>query len=173
MWIASSIYEKQSQQQQRFQALIAMSLNHFEEYAKKRRQLARTGTPSFLFSPTWTSSFENSHNRIACCRPPIYIRLLYCLCGSGLESQLSDFLRGVRRGNLGDLSVWQLQRINELHGKIISAEEKTTSELASLQESLAVQRFVVMSTEFWRSPTEASSDENVRCLESKGWPWWI
>ncbi|KAK9132149.1 hypothetical protein Scep_011677 [Stephania cephalantha] len=78
------------------------------------------------------------------------------------ESQLSDFLRGVRRGNLGELSAWQLRRINELHSKVISEEEKMKRELASLQECLADQQFVVMATEFWRASTEASSDKNVR-----------
>ncbi|KAF6151636.1 hypothetical protein GIB67_003723 [Kingdonia uniflora] len=84
----------------------------------------------------WCSSFENSFLWIAGTRPSSTIQLVYTLCGSELEAHLSDFLQGVRKGNLGELSARQLNWVNDLHCKIVREEDKISRRLENLQEEV-------------------------------------
>ncbi|KAI3913400.1 hypothetical protein MKW98_003879 [Papaver atlanticum] len=76
-----------------------------------------------VFSPTWCTSIENSYLWLGGCRPSLAIRLVYSLCGSELESQLSEYLQGVRKGNL--------------QCRVIREEEKLSTKMATLQEDIA------------------------------------
>ncbi|KAF8391216.1 hypothetical protein HHK36_023518 [Tetracentron sinense] len=132
------------------------SIKHFQEYAEKRTILVQDDAPSY-FSPTWCTSLENSLLWIAGCRPSLSIRLVYALCGSEIEAQLSEFLQGVRRGNMGDLTAQQLVRVNELQCKTIREEEKLSTRMASLQEGIADQPLALIANES-RKVGESSGD---------------
>ncbi|KAK4484668.1 hypothetical protein RD792_007257 [Penstemon davidsonii] len=112
--------------------LCQKGIKHFEEYYEKRSLMAKHHAPSFL-SPTWCSSFENAYLWIGGCRPSISVRLVYSVCGSELNDQLTEFLRGERKGNLAEISSEQLKMINALHCKTIKAEETMSTRMASLQ----------------------------------------
>ncbi|KAJ0593318.1 putative transcription factor TGA like domain-containing protein [Helianthus annuus] len=106
------------------------AINHIENHHTARAQLAKHDGPSFL-APTWGTTFENSSLWIGGSRPSLIIRLVYVLCGSQLKAHLAEFLEGVRRGNLGEISSSQLKNIDSLHGRTIKEEDKLTSVLAS------------------------------------------
>ncbi|KAF5814752.1 putative transcription factor TGA like domain-containing protein [Helianthus annuus] len=108
------------------------AINHIENHHTARAQLAKHDGPSFL-APTWGTTFENSSLWIGGSRPSLIIRLVYVLCGSQLKAHLAEFLEGVRRGNLGEISSSQLKNIDSLHGRTIKEEDKLTSVLASVQ----------------------------------------
>ncbi|KAK8551469.1 hypothetical protein V6N13_119927 [Hibiscus sabdariffa] len=116
--------------------LTDKSVNSFQEYIDKRAGLARQDI-SGLFSPSWNTALENSLLWIAGCRPSIYIRLTYALCGSQVEFQLGEIIQGLARGSLSHISATQLRMINDLHMKTIKEEEKLSSQFASLQENIA------------------------------------
>ncbi|MBA0766227.1 hypothetical protein Gotri_015288, partial [Gossypium trilobum] len=109
--------------------LTEKSINSFQEYIDKRAQLSRLDI-SGLFSPSWNTALEKSLLWVAGCRPSIYIRLTYALCGSQVEFQLSEIIQGLVRGNLGQISAAQLRMINDLHMKTIKEEEKLSNKLA-------------------------------------------
>ncbi|KAK1418107.1 hypothetical protein QVD17_27246 [Tagetes erecta] len=122
-------------------------IDHFENYYTARAQLAKHDAPSFL-SPSWGTTFENSFLWIGGCRPTLIIRLVYSLCGSQLNAHLVEFLEGVRHGNLGEISSSQLKHIDDLHTKTIKDEDKLTSRLATLQESIVDEPLMVLAGQF-------------------------
>lgn len=117
--------------------LTDKSISNFQEYIDKRAQLSRLDI-SGLFS------LENSLLWLAGCRPSIYIRLTYALCGSQMEFQLSEIIQGLARGNLGQISAAQLRMINDLHMKTIKEEEKLSNKLVGLQENIADQPIAIV-----------------------------
>ncbi|XP_043699069.1 protein DOG1-like 3 [Telopea speciosissima] len=132
--------------EEKLRMVVEKNIQHFQEYNEKRTILAQDHAPSF-FCPAWCTSFENSFLWIAGCRPTLSIRLVYALCGSELEAQLGEFLRGVRRGNLAELSASQLNLVNDLHCNTIREEDKLSSKMASLQEEIADQPLALMAME--------------------------
>ncbi|KAJ4981520.1 hypothetical protein NE237_032357 [Protea cynaroides] len=135
-----------SNEEDKLRMVVDKSIQHFQKYNEKRTMLAKHDAPSF-FSPSWCTSFENSFLWIAGCRPSLSIRLLYALCGSELQAQLGEFLEGIRRGNLAELSARQLSLVNDLHCKTIREEDKLSSKMASLQEEIADQPLALMAVE--------------------------
>lgn len=115
--------------------LIDKIMTHFEDYMHQRTQMARLDVSPY-FAPTWCTSLERSVLWIGGCRPSSYIRLIYALCGLEIESQLTEFLHGVRLGSLGQLSAHQLSSVDELQRKTIREERNLSTRLASLQEDL-------------------------------------
>ncbi|KAI4304418.1 hypothetical protein MLD38_039932 [Melastoma candidum] len=120
--------------------LIEKNIRHFREYMENRLRLAKDDVSAF-FAPAWCASLENSMMWIAGCRPSLFIRLVYVLCGSEVNENLSAFLEGGEGigvlGNLADLSSRQLSGINQLQANTIKEEEKLSNKLASLQEEMA------------------------------------
>ncbi|MFS7921560.1 putative transcription factor TGA like domain-containing protein [Helianthus anomalus] len=114
------------------QLIVKKHINHYEYYLAARALLAKRDGPSFL-APTWGTTFENSSLWIGGCRPSLIIRLVYVMCGYQQNAHLAEFLDGVTRGNLGDISSSQLTSIDALHAKTIKEEDKLTSTFASLQ----------------------------------------
>lgn len=122
----------------------------YQDYAATRRRLSReedAGAPALL-SPPWCTAFENSVLWLGGCRPTLAIRLLYSLCGEGLEAQLDEFIAGGGRGNsnggvvpvpAGGLSInaAQLALVNELHRRTLRQEGALSDRLATLQEDVA------------------------------------
>lgn len=73
--------------------LLERTTQNFQDYIDKRRLLASHDACAF-FSPRWCSALENSMLWIGGCRPSSYFTLTYALCGSDIESRLSQFLQG-------------------------------------------------------------------------------
>ncbi|KAG8365543.1 hypothetical protein BUALT_Bualt18G0116000 [Buddleja alternifolia] len=115
--------------------LIQEIMNNFLDYAQKRCVMARSDVSAYL-SPTWCTSLQRSVLWIGGCRPSSFVRLIYALCGLEIESQLTEFLRGARTGDLGGLSGWQIPMVDELRGKTIREERKLSSRMADLQEDV-------------------------------------
>lgn len=150
-----------AQDEQTLCSLVSNTLQHYEDYCERRTHLAQEDAAS-LFSPTWCTSLENSYLWIAGCRPSMSIRLIYSLCGSQLEAQLAEFLQGVRRGNLAELSANQLTQINSLQCKTVREEDKLSSRMASIQEDMADHPLVGMASR------RGGSDEDVdRAIEER------
>ncbi|KAG7019574.1 Protein DOG1-like 1, partial [Cucurbita argyrosperma subsp. argyrosperma] len=142
--------------------LICSCIAHFEDYISTRSRLAQED-PSTFFAPTWCTSLENSLLWIAGCRPTIFVRLVYALSGCEVEARLRKWMEGMRNSNddnsnnfnsissgsdsVGELSPTQMKRVDELHMRTLRAEEKLTSEMASLQEELADQPIAVIANE--------------------------
>ncbi|XP_065879076.1 protein DOG1-like 3 [Euphorbia lathyris] len=145
--------------------LVEKTISHFQEYMEKRIEHARDHVCDYL-SPAWNSSLENSLLWIGGCRPSIFIRLVYVLSGSQFESHLSEYIRGIKRGNLGDLSATQMVSINELHQKTIRNEEKLTSKLASLQENIADKPICIIANERREAGAGEINEEVNRALGS-------
>ncbi|KAG8498179.1 hypothetical protein CXB51_006768 [Gossypium anomalum] len=123
--------------------LTEKSINSFQEYIDKRAQLSRLDI-SGLFSPSWNTALEKSLLWVAGCRPSMYIRLTYALCGSQVELHLSEIIQGLAGGNLGQISAAQLRMINDLHMKTIKEEDKLSNKLAGLQENIADQPIAIV-----------------------------
>ncbi|KAL6542778.1 2-deoxyglucose-6-phosphatase [Orobanche hederae] len=102
---------------------------------QKRTLMAQIDVSPY-FAPTWCTSLERSVLWIGGCRPSSYVRLIYALCSLEIESHLPEFLRGVRIGNLGELSGSQISMVDELQRRTIREEKKLSERLASLQDML-------------------------------------
>ncbi|KAI3994980.1 hypothetical protein MKX01_019794 [Papaver californicum] len=116
--------------------IIDKLIKHFQEYTNRRALFAIDQASSF-FAPTWCTSIENSYLWLGGCRPSVLIQLVYSLCGSQLESQLSEYLQGVTRGNIGELSADQLSLVSELQCRTIREEERISKNMDSLQENIS------------------------------------
>ncbi|XP_071736683.1 protein DOG1-like 3 [Rutidosis leptorrhynchoides] len=128
------------------QLITKKSISHIEHYSSARAQLAKHDGPSFL-APTWGSTFENSFLWIGGCRPSLCIRLVYALCGSQLNEHFTEFLEGVRHGNLGEISGSQLKSVDDLHAKTVKDEDKITSRMATLQERVADEPLAMLAND--------------------------
>lgn len=115
--------------------LVEKIMDHFQDYMQKRTHMARVDVSPY-FAPPWCTSLERSVLWIGGCRPSSYVRLIYALCGLEIESQLTEFLQGVRIGNLGELSGRQISLVDELQRKTIREERKLSTRLAGLQEDV-------------------------------------
>ncbi|KAI3914928.1 hypothetical protein MKX01_018097 [Papaver californicum] len=124
---------------EKLKTIAEKNIKQFQEYHEKRIILVKED-PASSFSPTWTTPFENSFLWIAGCRPTLAIQLVYTLCGTELEAHLDEFLQGIRRGNLGELSSVQLGLVNELHCKTVKEEEMISNRLEVLQEDIGEQQ---------------------------------
>ncbi|OVA07258.1 Transcription factor TGA like domain [Macleaya cordata] len=122
--------------EEKLRLVVEKVIKHFQEYHETRTRLSKDDATSF-FSPTWCNSIENSCLWLGGCRPSLSIRLVYSLCGSELESQLNEYLEGVRKGNMGELSATQLGLVSQLQCRTVSDEEKLSKKMASLQEDIA------------------------------------
>lgn len=111
--------------------IVAKDIKHFEEYNDNRALLAKHD----VLCPSWCSCFENAFLWIGGCRPSLSIRLVYCLCGSQLDTAqlMKSSSPAKSRGNLGEISSNQLNLINSLHMKTIEEEERVSDRISSIQ----------------------------------------
>ncbi|OVA02097.1 Transcription factor TGA like domain [Macleaya cordata] len=151
--------------EERLKTLAEKNIKHFQEYHEKRFLLVKEDPPS-SFSPTWCTPFENSFLWIAGCRPTLAIQLVYTLCGSELEAHLTEFLEGVRSGNLGELSSVQLGLIDELHCKIVREEEEISNRLERLQEYIGEQQLALVTDESTQQVCNESIEEMSRAIDA-------
>ncbi|XP_071687726.1 protein DOG1-like 3 [Rutidosis leptorrhynchoides] len=115
--------------------LIDKVVGHYENYYKVKSNGAKRDVIS-MFAPTWLTSLENSLLWIAGWRPTTAIHLLYSKSGIQLEAKLADLVP-VLTDDLSDLSIIQINRIDELHKETIREERIISESLALMQESVA------------------------------------
>lgn len=123
--------------------LVGKIVNDFQTYARKRSELSHRCCANY-FAPSWNSPIENSMLWMGGCRPSSFIRLIYALCGSQAETLLSQNLLHIDEnfdvnhgGFMSDLTATQLEKINELHMKVIKKEDKITKTSANFQDDVA------------------------------------
>ncbi len=63
--------------------------------------------------------------------------LLYSKSGLQFEDQLADFLQGLSKGDLGDLSPTQLSKVDNLQSRNIKEERNISEKMAKHQERVA------------------------------------
>ncbi|KAI3958982.1 hypothetical protein MKX01_023658 [Papaver californicum] len=159
------VYNQKPNDEQEVCCVIHKLVKHHEKYNDRRAQLVIRDAPSF-FSPTWCTSTENLYLWLGGCRPSLMIRLVYSLCGSQLESQLTEFLQGVRRGNIGELSADQLSLVSELQCRTIREEDKLSKKMASLQENIADYQLARLANNSDVSDTESHFELVDQALDS-------
>ncbi|RIA05226.1 hypothetical protein BRARA_K00430 [Brassica rapa] len=129
----------------KLEELVGRIVNDFQKYADKRSELADRSC-SCYFAPSWNSSLENGLLWMGGCRPSSFMRIIYALCGSHAETQLSQYLLKmdgeVVDGHDGDssmseLNATQLAKINDLHVEVIAKEDKLSKLSANMQEDVA------------------------------------
>ncbi|KAI3956251.1 hypothetical protein MKW92_049380 [Papaver armeniacum] len=153
------VYQENPNDEQKLRLIIDKTIKHFEEYNDKRSQLAVDDAPSF-FSPTWLTSVETCYLWLGGCRPSLAIRLVYSLCGSELEAHLTEFLQGVRTGNIGELSADQLGLVSDLQCRTIKEEEMLSSKMASLQENIADNQLTALANN-WDQDSSTAVDQST------------
>ncbi|KAL1224783.1 Protein DOG1-like 3 [Cardamine amara subsp. amara] len=126
------------------QELVGKIVNDFQVYVEKRSELSHRCCAAY-FAPSWHSPLENSLLWMGGCRPSSFIRLIYALCGSKAEAQLSKYLLNIddenfdidHDGSMSDLTATQLAKINELQMKVVKEEDKISKESANLQDDVS------------------------------------
>ncbi|KAI6703609.1 hypothetical protein NL676_012745 [Syzygium grande] len=157
-----------SDQQRSFRCFLKWKNLQESDLAElERRRLAQEDVAGF-FVPASNTALENSMMWLAGCRPSIFVRLMYELCGAEVEVSPSEFLEGARTGNLGVLSASQLARINALQGRTIREEEKLTSRMASLQEKIANELTVTITRRTNWAVAELDGEADVAPDECEG-----
>ncbi|XP_011082771.1 protein DOG1-like 1 isoform X2 [Sesamum indicum] len=139
--------------------LVEKSIKHFEEYHGRRALMAQHYAPSFFY-PTWCTSFETAFFWIGGCRPSLAFRLVYSVCGTELSGQLSEILRGERKGNLADISAHQMEMINTLHCKTVREEDMMSTRM----EEIADEPLAMLATSAGR--VGEWSKELVRAMDA-------
>ncbi|KAL3635379.1 hypothetical protein CASFOL_019926 [Castilleja foliolosa] len=125
-------------------------IKHFEEYyTENRAQTMRPHGGMSYIHPPWCSTLEKAFMWLGGSRATLPIRLLYAVCGSELNAQMEEYLRGdwERKGNvLAEISNQQLDKINDLQCKTITKEVKLSTKMALLQEEIADIPFAIIAT---------------------------
>ncbi|KAL5202765.1 hypothetical protein ABZP36_013717 [Zizania latifolia] len=112
-------------------ALVGRFVAHMEDYCAARAEV----DPVWTLDAPWASPVERGAAYwLAGWRPITLVHLLYTESGRRFEAQLPDLLRGVRSGNLGDLSPWQLAQIDDLQRRTVAEEDSLSREMAQVQE---------------------------------------
>ncbi|CAN1335576.1 Protein DOG1-like 2 [Linum perenne] len=87
-----------------------------------------------MFTAPWASSLERSLHWIAGWRPTTLFHLVYTESSILFESHIVDILKGMKTGDLGDLSPAQFRRVSELQCDTVKEENSITDELSEWQD---------------------------------------
>lgn len=132
------------QEEGRVRDLVARVLSHYEHYYHVKGRSARQNVFA-MFSPSWTSSLENTYLWVGGWRPNMAFHLLYSKFGLQVESRINDFLRGIASAaDVGGLAPGQLAAFDRLQRDIIEEEQRITEMLAEEQEKLADMSMVAL-----------------------------
>ncbi|KAK9950249.1 hypothetical protein M0R45_005750 [Rubus argutus] len=148
--------------------LVERVVKHYEHYYEEKSRWAKQDVLAML-SPTWTSSLEDAFLWIGDWRPSMEFHLLYSKCGLQLEAALAELMRGLRSGDLGDLSPSQLTNVDQLQRRTIEEEKHITEKMAKLQETVADTTMVELShvaTEMMRNIAQEGVDDHEERVES-------
>lgn len=124
--------------------LVSRVMGHYETYYQVKSESADQNVLGVL-NPSWRSNLEESFFWIGGWRPSTAFHLLYSVTGLHMEAGLSELLTGLSTGDMGDLSLSQLRRIDELQRQTVREERKLTENLAALQETVADKSMVELS----------------------------
>lgn len=93
--------------------LVNKVMSHYAEYYRVKSVAAERDALAVLAAP-WATTLERSLHWIAGWRPTTVFHLVYSESSILFESHIIDILRGLRTGDLGDLSPSQFRRVSEL-----------------------------------------------------------
>lgn len=99
--------------------LIRKVMSHHEDYYTAKSVAAERDPLHVLASP-WATSFERSLHWITGWRPTTAFHLIYTESSLLFESHIIDILRGLRTGDLGDLSPTQFRLVSDLQCDTVS-----------------------------------------------------
>ncbi|XP_049414160.1 protein DOG1-like 3 [Solanum stenotomum] len=116
------------------QQLVQKVVSHIYEYYRVKSLAAKNDILS-VYSAPWSTSLERSLHWIAGWRPTTAFHLIYTESSILFESHIIDILRGLRYGDLGDLSPDQLARVSELQCEAVQEENSITDEFNDWQDS--------------------------------------
>uniref|UniRef100_M1AA84 BZIP transcription factor bZIP132 n=1 Tax=Solanum tuberosum TaxID=4113 RepID=M1AA84_SOLTU len=114
------------------QQLVQKVVSHIYEYYRVKSLAAKNDILS-VYSAPWSTSLERSLHWIAGWRPTTAFHLIYTESSILFESHIIDILRGLRYGDLGDLSPDQLARVSELQCEAVQEENSITDEFNDWQ----------------------------------------
>ncbi|KAF1866882.1 hypothetical protein Lal_00018268 [Lupinus albus] len=114
--------------------LIDKVMSHHHDYYRAK-SFAAEKDPLTVFVSPWATTLERSLHWIAGWRPTTAFHLVYTESSVQFESHIVDILRGIRTGDLGDLSPAQFRRVSELQCDTVKEENAITEELSEWQES--------------------------------------
>ncbi|XP_022718031.1 protein DOG1-like 4 [Durio zibethinus] len=115
--------------------LVDKVLSHYSEYYRVKAAVVERDVLE-VFAAPWASSLEKSLHWIAGWRPTTVFHLVYTESSILFESHIVDILRGMRTGDLGDLSPSQFRRVSELQCETVKEENAITDELSEWQHSI-------------------------------------
>ncbi|OIT00192.1 PREDICTED: protein DOG1-like 4 [Nicotiana attenuata] len=115
------------------QQLVQKVMSHYSEYYRVKSLAAKNDILSVFYAP-WCTSLERSLHWIAGWRPTTAFHLIYTESSVLFESHIIDILRGLRYGDLGDLSPDQLRRVSELQCQAVLEENAIAHELSEWQD---------------------------------------
>ena len=121
-------------QHQHLVQLVHKVMCHYAEYYKLKAQATERDAVSVLTAP-WASSLERSLHWIAGWRPTTAFHLVYTESSIRFESHIADILRGLRTGDLGDLSPSQFRRVSELQCETVRYVTLSEFILVQLQDT--------------------------------------
>ncbi|CAK9151714.1 unnamed protein product [Ilex paraguariensis] len=113
--------------------LVNTVTSHYAEYYRVKSLAAKNDVLS-VFSAPWSTSLERSLHWIAGWRPTTAFHLIYTESSIFFESHVVDILRGLRTGDLGDLTPGQFHRVSELQCQTVQEENAITDELSDWQD---------------------------------------
>ncbi|XP_021839223.2 protein DOG1-like 3 [Spinacia oleracea] len=117
------------------QELVGRVMTHYEDFYRSRTKSIRENV-LLMLTPDWLSKLEDAFLWIGGWRPTTAVHLLYSKAGLQLEARLGDD-RVNTEDDLGNLSLSQLVRVDELQRRTIAEEKKLSESLASHQETIA------------------------------------
>lgn len=148
--------------------LVDKCVRHYDELYKTKSDGAKQDILC-MFTPTWLTSLEYTLSWIAGWRPTTAIHLFYSKSGLQLEAKLADLIPALSTGDLGDLSLCQTNRVDELQRKTVHKERVISEKMATLQESAADTNTVDLSntiSEMIRNDEGHSRRESDEKLDS-------
>ncbi|XP_038896732.1 protein DOG1-like 4 [Benincasa hispida] len=116
--------------------LVETVMSHYSDYYRVK-SIAAERDPLSVFSAPWATSLERSLHWIAGWRPTTTFHLIYSESSILFESRIVDILRGLRTGDLGDLSPSQFRRVSELQCQTVEEENAITEELSEWQDDVS------------------------------------
>lgn len=126
--------------------LIDKVIDHFTEYYRTKSALSKTDVLT-IFAAPWSTSLERSLNWVAGWRPTTLFHLLITESSSLFESRITDILRGVKTGDLGDLSPRQFGRVSDLQCETVRFINSSSS--SSLYATFTTRKMFIINIKFY------------------------
>ncbi|KAF4363783.1 hypothetical protein F8388_000448 [Cannabis sativa] len=121
-------------QHNHLQHLTNKLISHYTEYYKFKSLAIERDALTVLAAP-WATALERSLHWMAGWRPTTVFHLIYSESSILFESHIIDILRGLRTGDLGDLSPSQFRRVSELQCETVKEENEITGDFSEWQDS--------------------------------------